>query len=106
MGDAFLVEFDSALEATECGVEMQKVLHEYNENAVDKVLVRVGIHVGDVIHHEGDVLGDAVNIASRIEPLAQGGEICISEQVYAQVRNKVPFRETVDEPNAILTGAC
>ncbi|MDA4121172.1 MAG: tetratricopeptide repeat protein [Thaumarchaeota archaeon] len=92
MGDGFLVEFGSALAATECAVEMQKVLHEYNGNATEKVLVRVGIHVGDVVHSEGDVLGDAVNIASRIEPLALGGEICISEQVYAQVRNKIPFR--------------
>lgn len=92
VGDSFLVEFDSALEATNCAVEMQQVLHEYNLGTAHKILVRVGIHVGDVVHDAGDVYGDAVNIASRIEPLAQGGEICISEQVYAQVRNKVPFR--------------
>ena len=101
IGDAFLIEFGSALEATECGVEMQKVLHEYNENGTEKVLVRIGIHVGDVIHREGDVLGDAVNIASRIEPLAVGGEICISEQVYAQVRNKIPFRMLKLQPQEL-----
>jgi TolB-like protein len=94
IGDAFLVEFSSALEATQCAVEMQSVLHDHNSNAIEKLLVKIGIHAGDVIEQGQDVLGDAVNIASRIEPLAKGGEICVSEQVYDQVRNKVPFRMT------------
>jgi hypothetical protein len=91
MGDAFLIEFDSALEATKCGVAVQKAHHDYNSRASKKILVRVGIHVGDVVHQDGDVYGDAVNIAERIETLAEGGEVCISEQVYTTVRNKLPY---------------
>jgi adenylate cyclase len=101
IGDAFLVEFESALQATECAVELQQALHEQEEHSPERVLVRVGIHVGDVVHREGDVYGDAVNIASRIYPLASGGEICITAQVYDQVRNKVPFRFVKLEPKGL-----
>jgi TolB-like protein/Flp pilus assembly protein TadD len=103
MGDGSLVEFGSALEATECAIDMQKVLHEYNQTSHAQLPVRIGIHVGDVIHSGGDVYGDAVNIASRIEPLAKGGGVCISGQVYFQVRNKIPYGankvETVEMKN-------
>jgi adenylate cyclase len=92
MGDAFLLEFDSALQATECAAEVQRVLRHHNETAPMRIPVRIGIHAGDVIHREGDVYGDAVNIASRIMRLAEGGEVYISAQVYDQVHNKVPFR--------------
>jgi len=91
MGDAFLVEFGSALEATNCAIEMQRTLDEHNHQAKERILIRIGIHVGDVVHKGGDLYGDAINIASRIEPLADAGDICISEQVYDQVRNKIPF---------------
>jgi adenylate cyclase len=91
VGDAFLVDFDSALDATECAIEIQRTLHDYNESAPDhwKIWIRVGLHVGDVVQSQGDVLGDAVNIASRIAPLADPGGICLTQQVYDQVQNKI-----------------
>ena len=93
IGDAFLVEFESALEAAKCAVEIQKTLHETNTSASPEVKInlRIGIHMGDVIHRGNDVYGDAVNIASRIEPLAPPGGICVSEQIFDHIRNKVEF---------------
>lgn len=93
IGDAFLLEFDSALDATNCAVEIQKSLHDYNESAPEnwKIKLRIGIHLGDVVHKGKDILGDAVNIAARIQPLSDPEGICISEQVYDQVHNKTAY---------------
>jgi len=93
MGDGFLVEFASAVEAVDCAVEVQTKMGRFNSSLVDeqKVLVRIGIHVGDVVHSDGDVLGDAVNIASRVESLAKPGGICVTRQVVDQVEGKVKW---------------
>lgn len=92
LGDGFLVEFDSALDATECAIEIQRRLFHRNQSAgVRPAEMRIGIHLGDVVQKDGDILGDAVNIASRIEPLAEASGICISGPVLEQVGNKIPY---------------
>jgi adenylate cyclase len=90
VGDAFVVEFDSALEATRCALDVQRMLHYYNLRAPDawKIRIRIGIHVGDVVEANGDVLGDAVNLAARVVALAGPEGICLTQQVYDQVANK------------------
>jgi TolB-like protein/pimeloyl-ACP methyl ester carboxylesterase/KaiC/GvpD/RAD55 family RecA-like ATPase/Tfp pilus assembly protein PilF len=101
IGDAFLVEFASALEAVKCAVGIQDALKESNSKRSEekKILVRIGIHLGDVIHSGTDVAGDAVNVASRLEPLAPSGGVCVSGQVYESVVNKVQYRfESLGRP--------
>ena len=92
IGDAFLVEFHSALEAAQCAIEIQRALAKRNHDvaAGRRIEVRIGIHIGDVVQRaDGDVLGDGVNIASRIEPLAGANGICISVDVERQIRNTI-----------------
>jgi adenylate cyclase len=92
-GDGFLIEFPSALAAVQCAVAVQQTLHERNQTqpAEGQVRIRIGIHVGDVVLRDGDIHGDGVNIAARIEPLAQPGGICFSEDVARQVGNKLAY---------------
>ena len=90
-GDGFLVEFESTLDAVVCAVQIQSALRDINATrpAEQKILVRVGIHLGDVIHRGPEIEGDAVNVASRIEPLAPPGGICLTASVHASVINKI-----------------
>jgi adenylate cyclase len=94
IGDAFLVEFQSALEAAQCAIEIQRALAKRNADAPTErqIEVRIGIHIGDVVHRAGDVYGDGVNIASRIEQLANAGGICVSMDVERQIRNALDAR--------------
>src|SRR6266852_4574864 len=94
IGEGFLVEFPSALEAVRCALEIQQLMQERNQSvpSESKILLRVGVHLGDVEHRDGDVYGDAVNIASRVQSLAEPGGVSITQQVYDHVRDSDEFR--------------
>src|SRR5438477_769005 len=94
IGDAFLVEFGSALEAAQCAIEIQRTLAKRNHDVTSnrRMELKIGIHIGDVVHRDGDVYGDGVNIASRIEQLAGAGGICVSMDVERQIRNALEAR--------------
>ena len=91
MGDGFLVEFGSVVNAVQCATHIQHgvALQEANVDDDRKMLLRIGVHLGDVIIEGDDIHGDGVNIAARLEEIANPGGICLSDMVYAGVRNKL-----------------
>ena len=93
IGDALMVEFKSALAAAQCAVDLQKKLHEHNQSVSDaeRLVVRIGVHLGDVVRKDGDLLGDTVNIAARVEPEAPPGGIALTQTVYEQIRGKLDY---------------
>jgi len=94
MGDGVLVEFPSIVAAVECAIAMQKSMADRNTAvATDcRMLFRIGIHLGDVLIEGDDILGDGVNIAARLEGIAEPGGICLSEDAYRQVRDKLDLK--------------
>ena len=90
MGDAFLVEFGSALDAVRCAYDIQRTSREFNiARPIDRrIRLRIGLHLGDVVESRGDISGDAVNVASRIKYLADDGGVCLTRQVYDHVQTK------------------
>jgi adenylate cyclase len=90
-GDGMLVEFASAVDAARCGVEVQRRMAAQNADVPQDVRIefRIGIHVGDIIIDDNDIFGDGVNIAARLEGIAEPGGVCISDDAQRQVRGKV-----------------
>src|SRR5436305_13604765 len=90
-GDGVLLEFPSVVDAVECAVAVQAVMAERNEGVPQdrRMLYRIGINLGDILIEGDDILGDGVNIAARLEGIAEPGGICISSSAYDHVRGKV-----------------
>ena len=90
-GDGVLIEFASGVDAARCAVEIQRGMVERNASMPEdkRIELRIGIHIGDVMIEDDDIFGDGVNIAARLEAIAQPGGVCISEDAYRQVRGKL-----------------
>jgi len=100
-GDGILIEFASAVDAARCAMEIQHGMVERNapEPQDRRIEFRIGIHVGDIIIEDNDIFGDGVNIAARLEGVAQPGGICISDDAYRQVRGRLDanFQDTGEQ---------
>ena len=92
-GDGFLAEFASVVDAVRCGVEIQRGVAKRNADAPPekRIEFRVGINLGDVIIEGDDIYGDGVNIAARLEALAEPGSVCVSRMVRDQIRDKLAY---------------
>ena len=103
-GDGAIVEFRSVVDAVNCARETQNGMIERNSGLLDdqKIVYRIGIHVGDVVEEEdGDLMGDGVNIAARLEGIAKPGAICLSEDAYRQVRSRLDLKVSDLGPTAL-----
>src|SRR5437667_8257356 len=90
-GDGMLIEFASAVDAARCSVEVQRGMATQNADVPQEVRIefRIGIHVGDIIIDDSDIFGDGVNIAARLEGIAEPGGVCMSDDAQRQIRGKV-----------------
>src|SRR5262244_3547190 len=97
VGDAFLVDFPSVVNAVQCAQRIQAHFHTYNtdKDRPEQIHVRIGIHLGDIVQRDGDVFGDGVNIAARLQALAEPDTICISHVVYREVEKKLSLGTVV-----------
>ncbi len=113
MGDALMVSFGSGVDAVDCAVDIQEALARHNEHCPDddQIIIRIGIHAGEVIERDGDLFGHGVNLAARLEPLAPPGGIAVSETVVAllKARPKFVFQpagqhqvKNIDEPVTVF----
>ena len=96
-GDGSLIEFRSVVDAVRCAVEVQTAMVERNAGVPPerRIEFRVGIHLGDVVEEsDGDLMGDGVNIAARLEGICEPGSICLSEQAYWQVKGRLDLAVT------------
>src|SRR6201988_1604168 len=96
-GDGSIVEFRSVVDAGRCAIEVQNAMVERNAGGPDdrRIVFRIGIHLGDVVEEsDGDLMGDGVNIAARLEGIAKPGAICLSEDAYRQGEEHAPFNVT------------
>src|SRR5262249_7044267 len=94
-GDGSIIEFRSVVDAVRCAIEVQSGMVERNAGVPPekRIEFRVGIHVGDVVEEsDGDLMGDGVNIASRLEGIAKPGAICLSEQAYWQFKSRLVLK--------------
>jgi adenylate cyclase len=104
-GDGAIVEFRSVVEAVRCGIEIQSSMIERNVGLPPerRIEFRIGIHLGDVVEEsDGDLMGDGINIAARLEGVAQPGAICLSEDAYRQVKSRLDLAIS-DQERIILT---
>ncbi len=94
MGDGVLIEYTSVVNAVECAIDLQKAMQAQNAGVPDDqhILLRIGINLGDVLVEGSDLYGDGVNLAARLESLAEPGGICVSGDVYRQVRSKLQMQ--------------